>query len=223
MIVPHADGYLSIIDANSGGLKKHISLGTGRPNGFPDIVAPMISLRNQLWVASHDLGLFCIDLPSLQIREQRNLMEITQLASDGHDLFAATPNVLMAISDNGRLRWKNNLATVKTKLPPLGYPFSQNTEGNKRLFFGAPSRLLIQEKQEEIIMATSYGSLGIFDKANGPLVKILGHSVGFGPKIDWAGPDSIVAMSRRGLLMKFQFGHRGDEHKEKPATAFGPL
>jgi len=222
LVVPHADGYISVIDAASGEVKKRVSLGISRPNGFPDIVAPMVILRNQLWVASYDLGLCAIDLTTFQIREQRNISEITQLASDGHSLYAATPNVLMSLSDAGIIKWKNNIAEISAKLAPLGYPFTHSMDSSKRLFYGTPSRLLLREKQGELIMATSYGSLGVFDKSNGQVIKILGNSVGFGPKIDWAGSDSIVAMSRRGLLMKFQFGHHGDENKEKP-TAFRPL
>ena len=223
LIVPHADGYLSVIDARSGQVKKKLSLGTSRPKSFPDIVAPMVIFRNQLWVASYDLGLFVIDMAFLQIREHHNISEISQLASDGEILLAATPNWLMAISGLGAITWKNNLASITTKLSLLGYPFERNLKQNRRLFFGTPSRLLIRENYGDVILASSFGSMGVFDRSTGQLLKILGNSVGFGPNIDWAGSKSIAAMSRRGLLMKFQFSSGGEVDKDIPTTAFGPL
>lgn len=201
IVVPHADGYLTVIKANSGAVKKQIKLGTARVTGFPDIVAPMVWLRNRLWVSSFDLGLFAVDVQTGRIHRELPLKEIVQLSTDGSSLYAASSDMLVAISENGEIQWKNNLFEIKSKVMRLGYPFERFQQGAKRLFFGLPSRLLVNDNH--IIFATSLGSLGIFNKS-GQLEKIAGNSVGFGPKINWAGSENVVAVSKRGLLMKFQ-------------------
>lgn len=201
LVVPHADGYVSIVRAKTGELKKQVKLGTARPNGFPDIVAPMIWLKNKLWIASFDLGLFAFDIFSGRIHKEVPLKEIVQLSTDGKTLYAASSDVLYAIEDNGEIQWKNNLFEIKSRALRVGYPFEHFRQGGKRIFFGLPSRLLVNDTH--IIFGTSIGSLGIFNKM-GQLEKIAGNSVGFGPKINWAGPEHVVAVSKRGLLMKFQ-------------------
>lgn len=222
LVVPHADGYVSVLDSKTGIVKNKITLGVREARGFPDIAAPMVFLKNSLWVASYDHGLFALDVGSWQIRERVDVKEIVELSTDGRMIYAATPNNLLAITDMGAIRWNNHFADVKTKLGPLAYPFHQTLQGRKRLFYGVPSRVLVHNEKNALVMATSAGSLGIFDKTNGQLKKILGNLVGFGPKIDWAEPDSFVVVSRRGLLMKFRFAesHMNDKHRKTPFFEF---
>jgi len=221
LFVPHADAYISVIDAVSGAEESQITLANPIPNGFPDIVAPMIRLRNRLWVASYDLGLFGIDLTSRQVQDHIDLKEVTELTTDGQSLFAATPHALSAFSEIGRLIWANDLKEVKSRATPTTYSFKDGPDNSRRLFFGRPSRVLT-DHLGVIVVAFSGGSIGIFDKASGQLRKILGNSVGFGPKIDWAGPTSFVVMSKRGLLMKFEFAD-GKSVFPQTATFFRPL
>jgi WD40 repeat protein len=222
LFVPHADGYISVIDLQSGVKEAQISLGSASPHGFPDIVAPMVQLRNRLWVASHDFGLFGVDLSSRQIRDHIDLPEIMELTTDGQSLFAATPNALVAFSQIGRLIWRNDLKEIRSKTSPTTASFKDAPDDSKRIFFGLPSRLLTSDHYQIVIMASSAGSIGIFDKASGQLRKILGNSVGFGPKIDWAGPSNFVVVSKRGLLMKFEFA-KGKSVDHQTATLFGPI
>jgi hypothetical protein len=201
LVVPHADGYLSLIRAKVGQVEKKITLGTARANSFPDIVAPLIWFNNMLWVASYDLGVFSIDIANWQIGRHMDLTKIVQLASDGKVLFAASTQTLYAISSASEIKWQNNFSEIMSKTPPLGFPFNRVQLGAKHMFFGSPSRLLLNES--DIIMATSSGSVGIFAKATGQVREIVANSVGLGPKINWAEDASFMAVSRRGLLMKF--------------------
>lgn len=207
LVVPHADGYLSVINAQTGEVKKQIHLGVARPNSFPDIVAPLVRLKNRLWVASYSLGVFCIDIDSGQIRDHMSLSNIVQLASDGTSLFAASPQTLFSISETSKVIWQNNITDLRSRTPRMGFPFNRVQQGAKHMFFGTPSRLLLNERY--IIMATSSGSVGIFEKATGHLLKIVGNSIGFGTNIAWAETNSFLAVSRRGLLMKFKIFNPG--------------
>lgn len=201
VLVPHADGHISQVGLPGGEVIRRISLGATQGFGFPDIVAPMVMLKNRLWVSSYDLGLFSIDVGNARIRQQLPIRELVELTTDGTTLFAASANVLYAISENGEILWKYEMSKVKTRASRAGYPFDKQELGRKRIFFGSPSRLLIDKSR--IIMATSLGSIGVFSKTSGRLEQIVGNSVGYG-RLDWASPSSFVAVSRRGLLMKFQ-------------------
>lgn len=201
VVTPHADGTLSIIGARSGHVHQHITLGVSRGNGFTDIVALMVWFKNKLWVASHNLGLFSLDMPSGKIIDQVSINEIVQLATDGIHLFLASADTVYALSDLGTVIWKNQISDIWSRSAPAAFPFHGFTGGKKRSLYGVPSKLLIT--QDRLIMATSAGAIGVFDKNSGVLLKLVGDSVGFSPKIGWAGTNDLVAISRRGLLMKF--------------------
>lgn len=207
LVFPHADGYLLIVNANTGAVKKTISFGTARSNGFPDIVAPMVWFKNKLWAASHDLGLLSLDIQGGIFRDLRNLKGIVQLVSDGENIYAATADMLIAINEAGDVLWKNNVGEIKTRLARAGFPFQTFKPEGRSVFYGLPSRLLLSP--HHIIMATSAGSLGIFSKVNGQVRKIVAHQVGLGPKINWAGQAQFVVVSKRGLLMKYQITDLG--------------
>lgn len=201
IVVPHNDGYLCVMDVKTGKLHKRIELGLPQGNGFPDIVAPMVVVKNRLWVASHDLGVALIDLASFRIREQISLSGVLELATDGQGIFLATTDALFRLNENGKIMWKNDISRVKSRTPRAGFPFDKFSQGAKRLFFGVPTGMLVDDKH--LVLSYSLGSLGIFDKADGRLVRSLGHSVGFSA-LEWASASSFVAISKRGLLMKFQ-------------------
>lgn len=201
IVVPHSDGYLSVIHVPTGKIKKRIELaGSPQANGFPDIVAPMVVFKNnRLWVASYDLGIAIIDLGSLRVREQIEQRGILELATDGSTMFAASADAIFSLADSGKILWKNDISTIKSRAPRTGFPFERFSQGAKRMFYGVPTRMLLSGKR--ILLSTSLGSIGIFDKTTGKNLAILGHSIGFGA-LEWAGSD-FMAVSRRGLLMKF--------------------
>jgi outer membrane protein assembly factor BamB len=202
LVIPHADGYLSVVNAATGQLDTKISLGSLDLTAFPDIVAPMVWLKKRLWVASYGHGIFGIDIFSGKIREKLDVKGIVQLASDDSKLFAASSDALLAISETVQIIWKNNLAEIKSRVPHAGFPFHWLKLGAKRLFYGGLSKLLLTHGN--VILATSAGSIGIFNKMTGQLEQIAANSVGLGPKINWAGPALILAVSKRGLLMEFE-------------------
>lgn len=203
VIVPHADGYVSAINSQNGQVKKHVALSSTGTTDFPDIVAPMV-VTNKLWVASYGLGIFAIDVSSARIRLHLPITEIAMLAADNSNLYAASSDAIFAIADNGQILWKNPISEIKSRAAPLGFPFNRLEQGSKRMFFGTPAGLLMTGDQ--LIIATSLGAIGIFDKAGGRLRQIIANSVGFGP-LDWADTSSFMAVSKRGLLMKFQMVH----------------
>lgn len=200
VIVPHNDGYLSVIDARSGKLIKRIDLGVLTGNGSPDIVAPMVVQKNRLWVASYDLGLCIVDLLSLRMREQIPVKGVLALATDGATIFAATSEEMMALSESGGIKWRGDFSKIKSRSNRAGFPFNIFSQGARRMFFGMPSGMLVDD--QHIMLSTSLGSIGVFDKLTGRLIEILGNSVGFSG-IEWSGPRSFMAISKRGILMKF--------------------
>lgn len=198
-IIPHAEGYISVIDIKTGSISKKISLGASRPGKFLDIVAPMVLLKNHLWVASYDLGIFAIDIATGKFRYSIDEKGVVQLAKNGDKIFAASADSLYSILASGDIIWKQRLDEFKTRIPRAAFPFNKLKLGARRVFYGTPSVLLSADK---LILATSAGSLGVFDQASGRLDEILGNSVGFG-KIGWAG-DDVVVMTRSGLFMIFR-------------------
>ena len=200
VIVPHADGYISFIDVKSGKVLNKLVLEAPGAKGMPDVVSPMVMLNNKLWVASFGRGVFAIDRSIGRIRDRLPILNIVQMSFEGSTLFAASPDKLYAISEQGRIMWENDFSKIRSRLPRSAFPFDGFAHGAKRMFFGTPSRLLVSKTH--ILMANS--SIGFFDKSTGRLDAIIGNSVGFGPKISWAEPGNLVAVSKRGLLMKFQ-------------------
>jgi outer membrane protein assembly factor BamB len=204
LLVPHADGYVLVIDPKTGESKQRYSSSGVRAKGFPDIVARMVVLKNRLWFASYNSGLVSIDLTNGLVREHLPITEIDALSTDGTILFAASAHAVFAILENGKILWKNDISTIKSRNSPLGFPFSRLQEGGKKMLFGNTGLLIHGGR---VIMASSLGSIGIFDKVNGQLKQIVGNSVGFGP-IEWLDPESFMAVSVRGLLMIFKIGNR---------------
>lgn len=202
VVVPHASGMVSMVNFESGNVLQSIKLSPGQEKGFSDIVAPMIWFKNRLWIASYDGGIFGLDTASGRVIDVIPIKEVVQLASDGTTLFAASTDVIYAISESLKVAWMNPIADKKSRPSPAGYPFNQYHGGLKRMFYGMPSRLLLGSNH--IIFATSAGSLGLLNKATGVLEKLVGNGVGYGSSIGWAGATDLVAISKRGLLMKFQ-------------------
>lgn len=201
IIAPHHDGYVSHIDSEQGVVDKQINLSRVRSQGYPDVVAPMVLLNNRLWVASVDSGITIIELVRFRIREEIKQKEIMALKSDGEIVYAASPDAIYAYRQNGSLVWKRDISKTVSRTPRAPFPFDRFNEGYRRMFLGAPSGLLVNEKY--LVLATSLGSIGIFDKFTGKQLRILGNSVGFG-SINWADSTSIIAVSRRGVLMSFK-------------------
>ncbi len=201
IMVPHADGYVSTIDAHSGKLKKKTEVTTAQSHGFPDIVAPMVAIKNRLWVASNDGGVAIIDSVSARIRELVPIHGVIDMVSDGSSVYLATTDTVYRMNEAGEVLWKGDIAPIVSRTPRAAFPFEHFAQGAKRMFFGFPTGMLVDDKR--LVISYSLGSLGVFDKESGRLIQIAGNSVGFS-SIKWAGPQSIIAVSKRGLLMKFQ-------------------
>ncbi len=199
VIVPHAEGYVSLVDVKSGTVTKKITLGESRSSKFLDVVAPMVWLKNHLWVASYGLGIFSIDVGTGKIRHSILENGVLELLSDGEKLFAAGEDALYSISSSGDILWETALDKIVSKVPRAAFPFDKFSLGAKRMFYGNPSRLLLNANN--LIVAFSSGSVGVFDQSNGNLEEILGNSVGFASitKAD----DNILMVSKRGSLLKF--------------------
>lgn len=202
LAVPHPEGYLSIIGASSGKEQRIVKLDNNEnlPT-FPDIVAPQIMKNRFLWVASFGLGIFVIDPEIGQIRNRIDIKGVSQLASDENTIFGATADELFALALSGEILWRVDLRNIRTKEARYGFPFNGLKFGAKRVFMGVPSTLLM--RKDNIIMGSSQGAMGEFSKNDGALLRVVGNSLGFGPKISLFR-DGVVASTRRGLLAIFQ-------------------
>lgn len=202
VIVPHAEGYVSVIDLEKGEVSKKIVLQANRSSRFLDIVAPMIWLKNHLWVASYGLGIFAVDVNTGRTRHTILENGVLELVSDGEKLFAASADALFALSISGDILWKNQLNKIESRVPRAAFPFNKLSLGAKRIFYGTPARLLL--RANKLVLATSAGSAGVFDQSSGHLDEIFGNSVGFA-SISWAHDNNFLMVTRRGLLMEFNF------------------
>lgn len=202
IVLPHASGMVSLVNFDSGNVLQSLKLSEGQGKGFSDIVAPMVWFKNRLWIASYDAGIFGLDTTSGRVIDVIPIKEVVQLASDGIALFAASTDTMYAISGLLSVTWANPIADKKSRAAPAGFPFNQYKDGYKRMFYGMPSRMLLGSNH--IIFATSAGALGFINKATGVLEKLVGNGVGYGSSVGWAGATDLVAISKRGLLMKFQ-------------------
>lgn len=200
VLVPHAEGYVSLVDIKAGTVEKKIVLGMSRSSKFLDVVAPMVWLKNHLWVASYGLGIFAVDIHTGRVRHSVLENGILQLTSDGDKLFAASADTIFSIKNSGDINWKSPLNEIKSRVPRAAFPFNKMDRGAKRMFYGAPSRLLLIGNK--LITAFSAGSIGVFNQTSGKLEDILGNSVGFNASVNWAD-GNILMVSKRGLLMKF--------------------
>lgn len=201
LLAPHPDGYLSIFNLSGEQVQKPLSLSPARINrSFPDIIAPMVLIGQTLWVASYSNGLLAVDIKSWQIKERIDIMNIHQLAHKEDTIFAANDKSLYAIKSGGQIIWQNNFFQLRTRIAAQSTSYVGENEIGKRVFLGLVSRLLIRDN--EIIMGTSLGALGMFDLRNGSLIQVVGNSLGFGPKISFGG-NSVLALTRRGSVVRF--------------------
>ncbi|OPZ23685.1 MAG: outer membrane biogenesis protein BamB [bacterium ADurb.BinA186] len=201
MLAPHPDGYLSILNIDGGQTEKPLVLSPARINrSFPDIIAPMLLVGQTLWIASYSNGLLAVDIKSWQIKERIDIMNIHQLAHKEDTIFAANDKSLYAIKSGGQIVWQNNFFQLRTRVAAQSSSFVGKNEIGKRVFLGLVSRLLIRDN--EIIMGTSLGAMGMFDLRNGSLIQVVGNSLGFGPKISFGG-NSVLALTRRGSVVRF--------------------
>lgn len=196
LLVPHAEGYISVVDLEAGKVLKKIELGVGSSR-FLDIVAPMAWLSGHLWVASYGLGIFAVDVSVGKVKRKIPETGVLDLVVKGEKLFAASADNLYAISSQGDILWKNEVSKLKTRTPKCAFPFNKLDRGAKRLFYGVPSLLLSKNK---LIVSSSAGSVGIFDQTTGHLNQVIGNSVGFS-SINWAN-DKILMVTKRGKLME---------------------
>lgn len=202
IVVPAPEGELLFVDPATGDIKDKLSLGVASPKQFPDIVAPLVWLKDTLWVASYDLGLFAVDAQSAQIKRRFDHFKILELAADGQTLYAATSESLIALDTDARVIWRNDFSTLKSRVGRLGYPFNNFKGSSERIFRGSISELIIWDKK--IALASMSGSLGIFDAGTGDLLQVLGNNVGFSSNITKVD-GGIFAMSRMGNLLRFTF------------------
>jgi len=204
LVVPHPDGFVSVLDFESGNEQHHIQLGApGAKGTFPDIVAPMLYVGTSLWVASYDRGIVRLDPRSGQVISTININEVQQMVSDGERVYAASSKSLMALSTSGSIIWKKDFNKLKTRGARYGFPFVNFNPGPKRVLNGQPSRLLLSDGG--LIMATSLGAMAMFDLRNGSLWQVVGNSLGFGPKISFFGSEGVFALTPRGSLALFLF------------------
>ena len=204
LAVPHPDGFVSVLDFESGQAQHTIQLGApGARGAFPDIVAPMLYVGQTLWVASYDRGIIRLDPRSGQVVSTFNINEVQQLVADSERVYAATSQSLMALSMAGSIIWKKDFNKLKTRGARYGFPFVNFNPGPKRVLNGLPSRLLLSDGG--LIMATSLGAMAMFDLRNGALWQVVGNSLGFGPKIGFLGSEGVLALTPRGSLALFLF------------------
>lgn len=203
LVAGHPEGYISVIYAPEGPEEmRTIRLeGLGSSASFPDIVAPMLYIDGLLWVASFGMGIFILDPENGQIRNRLDVIGVSQLAFDGKRVYGATGKELLAFSSSGEIIWRTVYADLKTRDARYGFPFSQLRWGAKKVFMGVPSTLVLMN--DKLVMATSQGAMGEFNPQNGTLQRVVGNSLGFGPKIGIWG-QGIMASTRRGLLALFQ-------------------
>lgn len=202
IVVPHFDGYLSILAVSSGQLLAKINLILDQKYAFPDIVSPLVYFKGRLWVSSYDYGVFIIDLDSQKVVDHLDISGIIQLINDKNHVFMASSDNVYAISPLGGVIWQFSLKEIFSKSAPLAYPFSSFLKTNKRSFFGFPSRILLNDKL--VILATTAGSMIILAKESGKLLQIAGFAVGFGHTISLVKNESaIVSSSKRGTMMEW--------------------
>jgi outer membrane protein assembly factor BamB len=198
VLVPDAEGYISVVNIKDGMIVRKISLDVDKVSGFVDIAAPMVWFKNHLWVASFGLGIFAIDVGAGKVRHSILEKGVIELASNDEKLFAASADALYAISSSGGILWKNPVHEVKSRVPQAAFPFDKFTKGAKRIFYGSPTKIFLEDNK--LVTAYSLGSIGVFDQKSGHLNQILGNSVGFASlnKTD----TEVLLVSKRGLLMK---------------------
>jgi outer membrane protein assembly factor BamB len=199
LLVPHADGYVSVIDAETGAEKK-IYLANRRDAHFPDIIAPMFRVASKIFVASYDAGLFVIDTLTLQSRSLLPFRGIQEMTFFDDKIFLASLDSLQALKVTGEKIWENKFGSLKTRFARYAYPFDNLKWGSLRVFFGLPSRLLILG--DSLILASSGGALGRFNIKDGSLRNVVGNMVGFGPKLALMDSHDIISVTRSGLLFR---------------------
>jgi hypothetical protein len=202
LLAPHYNGYISLIDINSGTVKKETTLATPVFNyDFPDIVAPLVLVDNAIYAASYKAGLFKIILPTLEIiSKKEEITNIIQLTKSNEGLIASTTESLFFVSFDNVVKWKNNFSIVKTKSLSYGYPFSFIDQ--KPALIGSMSNIIIYNNF--LIMASDMGGLGIFDLKSGSLMGIKGGLIGFGPKVEFY-EGMLFSVSKAGSLLKYSF------------------
>lgn len=200
LLAPHADGYISYIDLESGIIKKNIIL----PKGdviFPDIVAPLLIVGTKFWASSNGAGVYIAEKSDGRILKILDIKEVVEMAENNDKIYLATPKYLYCLNLQGQILWKNNISSYVSKMQRRIFPFISKEEPRK-LFLGRPSKLIFIE--ENIILATDQGGLGIFSSNTGRFLGVLGNGVGFGPnlvKID----NGVLAVSLGGILYYFTF------------------
>ncbi len=203
LAVPHPDGFVSLLIADTGKTKRQLSLSplSGAQVFFPDIVAPMLELDGSLWVASFGRGIFVFDIKSGQINNHLILDEIQQLALNGNKIFAASSKALYRLNLDGSIVWQNNFQYLKTLPAKYGFPFTGMEYTTNRVFMGLPSRLIFFG--DSVVMASSLGAIGLFDGDNGRLIQVLGNALGFSPKISVSN-DGVLLLTRFGTVAQFR-------------------
>jgi outer membrane protein assembly factor BamB len=207
LMVPHPDGFVSVIDFHSGHITRTIQLGVHEraKHSSPDIVAPLLYVGGTLWAASMDFGISRIDPRSGQVVGHIPEKQIQNMTSDNEYIYAVTGQTknLIALSQAGTIVWKKDLDMLLSTNERLGFPFEKFDVGAKKVFDGTPSRLLVKNKV--LIVASSLGAMGIFNVRNGDRIQVVGNSLGFGPKISFLGNEGVIAVTTRGSLFKASF------------------
>ena len=203
IIFPHFNGNIYVVNANSGVIKKELKLSSVYAD-FSDIVSPMVIKDNILYVSSYSLGLFKINLITLQVSQmlvKENMKEIIQLTFSEQGLIASNHRTLFLISYDGILLWKNNFSSIFLK-KPLYESLFKDVEHYTSALKGGISKINIYKNC--IIIASEMGGIAIFDLKTGVLKGIKGGLTGFGPKVEFYD-GLLFCVSKIGNLFKYNF------------------
>ena len=107
VVLGHADGRLSILEASTGKVLKEVELGEN--TNFSDVDTDPVIAGDLAFAAAYDRGVFALDVRSGEIRWNFAEKSITQLATDGALLVAAGPQKALAIDLKTRkVKWRTS-------------------------------------------------------------------------------------------------------------------
>lgn len=169
----HADGRMSIIDADTGRVLNQLEL--GRKEAFNDLDADAIFVAGQVVTASQSTGVFALDPRNGAILWRNEETGIGRLSAAGDKLViaAGAGKVIAYDARNGSARWR--------------FKFEK----------GAPTRVVV--KGSRVHVASDRGPLYVLDLFSGRPLQYYGSGLGFAADLELVG-DMLFAVSTAGTL-----------------------
>jgi len=173
VILGHADGHISFLDATNGKAIKQVNL--GNDENFADVDTDPVIHGKMVFAASYGKGVYALDIRSGEIKWTLSEKSITQLATDGDVLVAAGPQKALAIDlQTRKVRWRTSF----TK--------------------GAPGRIHLQGGRVHI--PVDLGRVEILSLSNGQPLQALGSGLGVSADIH-LNRDLLIYLSNSGYLI----------------------